>query len=310
MFSVVFFGSPPFAAHVLEDLLEKKVRVIAVVTQPDRITGKRVQKSAVKQLVEQKHPFIPILQPEKASQSEFLLQLQQFSADIFIIVAYGQILKQTLLDIPKVESLNVHLSLLPKYRGAAPLQRAVMDGEKEIGITIMKVVLALDAGDILKTKKIAIQPDATAGDLFAEMERWAAPLLIEVMRELQNNTAVYSPQEEAEATYAKKISKEECRIDWHQSAESIHNQVRALSPSPGAYSEIMLGEERKRVKILRTKILDFSLPERQWASVSKNLFAIGTKTCALELVLLQMEGKKVLSSREFFAGLKQPITFR
>lgn len=177
---IVFFGTPSFAAEVLSFLVERSVPIVAVVTQPDRPKGRsqQIAPSPVKELSLKKAPHIPILQPEKASEESFLQKLIELKADLFVVVAYGQILSQKLLDIPPLGCINIHASLLPKYRGAAPMQRCLMAGEKETGIAIQKMVRQLDAGDVIATAKIPIPPDMTHGELEEKLCSAAKPLLL------------------------------------------------------------------------------------------------------------------------------------
>ncbi len=287
---IVFFGTPHFAAEVLKYLLDHHISVLAVVTQPDRPKGRSLQLTPppVKTLLLEKAPHIPLLQPEKASQS--LEELKKFQADLFVVVAYGQILSQKLLDIPPLGCINIHASLLPKYRGAAPIQRAILNGETETGIAIQKMVRELDAGDVICEAKVPIGPDMTAGELEVKLIEAANPLLLSV---LKSGISSAKPQDPAKVTYAPKIELEEGQIDWAKPAQEIHNLVRAFSPRPGAWCWIEVAGERKRLKILRSQIL--SAPTEDSVPCGQG---------ALKLVEVQPEGKKAMKGADWLRGQK------
>jgi len=303
---VVYFGTPFFAAEVLRYLLDHDVDVVAVVTQPDRPKGRSLQltPSPVKTLVREKAPHIPVLQPEKASQETFLQELATYKADLFVVVAFGQILSQKLLDLPPKGCINVHASLLPKYRGAAPIQRCLMGSEKETGIAIQKMVRQLDAGDVIATSKISISKEMTFGELEEKLIYLTKPLLLDVIHQYKNGIPHAEPQDPNQVTYASKIELEEGEIHWDLPADRIHNLIRAFSPRPGAWVWIYIGKERKRLKILRSQIVSVDpsvgCKPGQW-------FTEGIVCCkdgAIKLIDVQPEGKKVMKAADWLRGQK------
>jgi methionyl-tRNA formyltransferase len=297
---IVFFGTPQFAALDLEYLLDHGVEVVAVVTQPDRPKGRSLQMtpSAVKALVLSKAPHIPILQPEKATEGLFLNELAALNADLFVVVAYGQILSQKLLDIPPLGCINVHASLLPKLRGAAPIQRAILTGETETGIAIQKMVRQLDAGDVIAVAKIPIGPDMTFGELEKALNDLSKPLLLEVIHKYAHGIPNATPQDQLLATYASKIELEEGEISWQNPACQIHNLIRAFSPRPGAWCWVQLGNDRKRLKILRSTLASGQ-------GTPGEVLSLGVIACgegAIRLVEVQPEGKKAMAAADWFRG--------
>lgn len=293
---IVFFGTPEFASRCLQYLLDHGVEVAAVVTQPDRPKGRSSQlaPSAVKEIAAGR---LPVLQPEKASEPEFLQELVRLQADLFVVVAFGQILPQKLLDIPRLGAINVHTSLLPKYRGAAPMQRALMNGEKETGVAIQKIVQKLDAGDIIALAKVPIPIDMTHGELEARLLEVTQPLLLQVIQQYETGDIQLEPQNHSDATYAAKISSEEGEIDWNLPAQKIHNLIRALSPKPGAW---VWTNQGKRLKILRSSLAQGT------GTPGVILNSQGVVACgegAIQLLEVQPEGKKPMKVSEWLRGL-------
>ncbi len=303
---IIFFGTAPIAAHILSYLYEKDVKVLAVVTRPDRPRGRtlQLQPSAVKETSLRLHREIPIFQPEKASIEEFAQLLQTFEPDLFVVAAYGEIIKTNLLSIPKKGCINVHVSLLPKYRGAAPIQRCLMAGEKETGVTIIDMVLQMDAGDMLGIARCPIPEEMNAGELEEKLRTLACPLLLETIHKIDAGTAPKIPQNHAEATLAPKILPEDRKIDWTRSAEELHNQIRALAPSPGAYC-IAQG---KQMQIKRAKVVH-GLSGKPGETLSYGAeWIVACGTGALALLEVQLEGKKALPVNEFTRGHPHTLT--
>lgn len=311
--NIVYFGTPQFAAHVLEYLIRNHINIVAIVTRPERPRGRslKVLPSAVKELAQTHFPTIPIFEPEKASSPEFVEILKSYHPDLFVVVAFGEILKRNLLDVPKKGSINVHASLLPKYRGAAPMQRSLMDGVKETGITIIDVANAMDAGDIYKMGTIEVPEEMVFGQLEESLCALACPLLLEVVHEIEEGRANRIPQKHLDATLAPKITPAEEKIDWNQPANKIHNLIRALSPAPGAWCLVKIGEEVKRLKIKRSKViqnLNISSEKNpgETLSYSESGWIVACQNNELNLLEVQLEGKKSMPIKDFYLGMKKP----
>lgn len=298
---VVFFGTPHFAAEILRYLSEHRISIVGIVTQPDRPRGrsKQLVSSPVKEMAEEVFPNVPIFQPEKASNEEFLHALSLLHADLYVVVAYGQILSQKLLSLPAKGCINVHASLLPKYRGAAPMQRCLMAGEKETGVAIQKMVKQLDAGDVIAVAKIPIPKEMVLGELEAELCALSKPLLLQVIREFDAGIPEAMPQDHTLATYAPKIDPLEGEISWSDPAEKIHNLIRAFSPRPGAWT--YLDGKTKKMKILRAHLV-----ENRSGSPGQILSKDGLIACgqgALQVIEVQPEGKKVMTWSDWLRGV-------
>ena len=299
---IVFFGTPEFAVPTLQALQDSRHPVVAVITQPDRARGRgqHSQKGPVKQLAEQYG--LPILQPERLRDEGFLAALRSLDADLGVVAAYGKILTETVLAIPKQGLINVHASLLPKYRGAAPIHRAVMAGETITGITIMRVVKALDAGPMISKATRAIGPHETSVEVERDIAQIGARALVAAVDALAEGGAVETPQDDAAATYAHKIEKTDGIVDWSRSAREIHNQIRGLHPWPHAYSDL----QGERIILLRSE------PERDVPGTPaepgtvidahSDQLRVQTGDGVLRLLMLQREGRRPLNAREFLAG--------
>lgn len=314
---IVFFGTPKIAASILEALLKAKVDIVGVVTQTAKRSGRgqMVQRSAVA-LVAEQHA-LALFEPEKASAPDFIEKIAALRADLAVVVAYGKILTQKLLDTPRFGCINAHASLLPKYRGAAPMQRALMAGDTVTGVTIMKMVRALDAGDMLVKREIPIPEEMSLGDLERAMEKEGAVALLEALKLYHGQEPKGQSQDESLVTYAEKITPEDRRIDWKASASSIHNKVRGLSPRPASYAQIELNGKLKQVKIFKTQIVSLDQGEKDLKEISfekapgrafkandRLLVIVGPLADQLlEIGELQLEGKKRLRSAEFLRGL-------
>jgi methionyl-tRNA formyltransferase len=306
---IIFFGTPGFAAQVLEFLIDHRVAIKGVVTQPDRPKGRslRLTESPVKGATLNKLPGVPIWQPQKCSNPEFLSEIAGIHADLFVVVAFGQILPQKLLDIPPLGCINVHASLLPKYRGAAPIQRAILDGEKETGIAIQKMVKELDAGDVIDSKKISIPEEMTYGELEQALCDLSKPLLLDVINRYAVGIPEAKPQDPAFVTYAPKIEPEEGEIRVTQAARSIHCLIRAFNPRPGAWVWIYANGERKRLKIWRSKVSALTGAAGQILSTKELIIGCGENS--LHILEVQPEGKPRMSAADWLRGMKGPIRF-
>jgi methionyl-tRNA formyltransferase len=312
---IVFFGTPEFAVPSLQAILQSgRHEVAAVITQPDRPRGRRqrVQQTPVKRAA---LAWAPVLQPERIRTAGFLADLESFRPDLGVVAAYGRILPDDVLSVPRLGMINVHASLLPKYRGAAPVHRAVMDGERETGVTIMRVVRALDAGPMFAHAAVAIGPDDTSEDVERLLAERGAGLLIDVIDRIAAGTAHEEPQDDSRATYAPKITKEDGPIDWTLPAETIHNRVRGLHPWPHASTTI--GDERTLV--LRSLVAAVSgtavtvadeapteFPPGTVVGVARDAIHVATGRGTLAIVQLKPEGRRAMTAREFLAG--RPIS--
>lgn len=307
---VVFFGTPLFAAHVLEYLLQHQINVVAVISKPDRPKGRSGAPvpTPVKTVALAQNPPLPIFQPEIVSDLELASILQSFDADLFVVVAYGEIIKQHLLDMPRKACINVHTSLLPYYRGAAPIQRCIIQGEVETGVTIMHMVKKMDAGDIIQMVRVPIGPEMTFGELESILCDTGKKALLDVIHAFEKGKPSRTPQDHSKATLAPKIELEDCEIHWNRPAQEIHNLVRGVNPYPGAWCYVLVKGEKKRLKINRTKIVPCEKVEPGMilnANQAKGNLIVTTADQALELENVQLEGKKSMSSEELTRGISR-----
>ncbi len=303
---IVFFGTSQFSAEILNFLKTLPVEVIAIVTRTDKPQGRslRLGMSPVKQAAISTYPNIPLYQPEKASTDEFCEELRTLHADLFFVVAYGEILRSNILSIPSKACINVHTSLLPKYRGAAPIQRCIINGEVVSGVTFMEMALQMDAGDILLQEKVDISSEMNALMLENALLEASKKRLPEFFSSFDLYYEKKRPQLEADVTFAPKIGPEDCVMSWHKSALDLHNQVRGLSPSPGAYVNVQFGPQIKRLKILKTR---FQLENTTYAPghlwIENFSLYIAAGRGRLELLEVQLEGKRSMLVEEFLRGV-------
>lgn len=299
---IIFFGTPAFAKRILEQLVEAGESVIAVVTNPDKAMGRSSQKvsSPVKKFAEEKK--IPVYQPVKASSPEFAAFLEKLKADIFIVAAYAEILKENILDMPPKGCVNVHASLLPLYRGAAPIQRAIMAGETKTGVTIMAMTPELDAGAMLKVVETPIGEDMTAGELFDELARLGGQALLETLPEIENGTVKPVYQDSHETTYARKLKKEDGLLDFTKSAKELYNQFRGVTPKPGAYCQIEVARKPKTLLVKKARRSAAS-GQRAGEILSDSELLIACEGGgSLNLLEVQLEGRRPLSAHDFLKG--------
>jgi len=309
---VIFFGTPLFAARVLEYLLQQKVNIVAVVSKPDRPKGRSglPVPTPVKTAAFLSHLLLPIFQPDVVSAPEFTDVLKNLEPDLFVVVAYGEILKQHLLDIPHKACINLHASLLPKYRGAAPIQRCIIEGERESGVTIMHMVKKMDAGDMISKVTVSIGPDTIFGELEQALCEAGKQALLEVIQIFEEREPPRISQDHTQATLAPKIELEDCEINWNLPAQQLHNLIRGVNPYPGAWCYVLIKGEKKRLKINRSKILSCPSEGNLAGSIlnihqTKSNIVIATGDQALELLEIQLEGKKRMSSEELSRGISR-----
>jgi methionyl-tRNA formyltransferase len=299
---VVFFGTPGFAVPTLERLIHSRHSVVGVVTQPDRPRGRgqKVTGGPVKALAAS--VTLPILQPERLARETFEAELASLKADIGVVAAYGKILPDWLLAAIPRGLLNVHASLLPRYRGASPVHRAVIAGDRETGVTIMRVVTALDAGPMLASVTVPIGPDDTTTIVESLLAIKGAELLVATLDAIEAGTAVETPQDDSQASYAPKLSKAEAVVDWSRPAPHLHNLIRGLWPWP--HASTFLSNRRYILHRSRLSSIDHEGEpgEIVRASVIDGLHVACGRSTALELLDLQVEGKRVMSARDAMAA--------
>lgn len=304
---IIFFGTDLFAKEILSFLLERELSIVAVVTQPDKPKGRdqNLSPPPVKEFLQEKGWDGAIFQPERASRPEFVEVLQRLEPDLFVVVSYGQLLKQNLLDVPRLGAINVHPSLLPKYRGPSPIQSAVLAGEKEVGTTIMEMVLAMDAGDILRVQKLSLGEETTFGEIEKELCNLSKKLLLETIGDLKSGTVKKEPQKESEALYTKKITSLDSVIDWQRSKEELCNFVRGMNPRPGARCFVEVQGKKLLLKIFRIKKSEEKggRPGEVLFFDAKRGFHVACRDGAIAIEELQIEGKKKMTTLDFIKGI-------
>lgn len=301
--NIIFAGTPDFAATHLQALLNSEHNVIAVYTQPDKPAGrgKKLQASPVKQLAEAHH--IPVYQPKSLRKEEAQAELQALNADVMVVVAYGLILPEVVLKAPKYGCLNVHGSLLPRWRGAAPIQRSIWAGDTETGVTIMQMDIGLDTGDMLHKVTTPILATETSASLYAKLAELAPPALLEVLNGLTSGQFKPEKQQDEQANYAEKLTKEEAKLDWNMTACQLERNIRAFNPAPMAYLTLMVNEVEERIKVYQAEVL----PHQEKTvgtvlAVDKNGIQIATQQGVLNITQLQPAGKKPMSVQDFLNG--------
>ncbi|MBI4296353.1 MAG: methionyl-tRNA formyltransferase [Chloroflexi bacterium] len=305
---IVFMGTPQFAVLPLEGLLLNRHQLVAVYTQPDRPAGRgqKLAVSPVKQVALDWH--LPVVQPASLKDPEAVAQVAAFHPDVIVVAAYGLILPQTVLDIPRNGCLNIHPSLLPKYRGSAPVAGAILAGDEFAGTTIMRMEAGLDTGPILTQAQIAISPDDTTGRLTEKLSLVSAHLILETLIRWTRGELKSRSQSEAEATYTRPVLREHGEIDWHLPAVDIWRRVRAYHPKPGAYT----WWQGKRLKIMAATPLPAEVglevgkvvatPVTDISGLAKQSFGVNTGEGILGILAVQLEGKQTVSADEFLRG--------
>jgi methionyl-tRNA formyltransferase len=300
----VFMGTPEIAATILRGLLEAKKDITAVVTQPDKPKGRgnQMQFSEVKKVAMEYE--IPVYQPVKAREEGFVEQLRQLKPDIILVAAFGQILTKSILDIPPLGCINVHASLLPKYRGAAPIQQVIIDGEEKTGVTIMKMDAGIDTGDMIIKSEIAIDPKETYDSLQYKLAVVGTNSLLEALQLIQDNRAVYEKQQDELSSYAKPLTKEMGKLDFTKEACVLERLIRGMNPWPCCYTSF----EEKTLKIWCAEVNDDfdkpSVPVGTIIDKNKSSFTIQTSHGGLVVKEVQLEGKKRMMAGDFLRGVE------
>jgi methionyl-tRNA formyltransferase len=295
----MFMGTPAFACPILEALLARPDPVVGVVCQPDRPRGRGLALSPpeVKRLALQRG--LPVLQPERLRDTAFQDAIRALAPDVVVVAAYGKILPREILDLPPRGCVNVHASLLPRHRGAAPIPWAIMAGDRVSGVSIMMMNEAMDAGDVLLQRETAIAPDETGGSLAARLARMGAEAIGAALDGLRDGTLRPSPQPATGITFAPRIEREHCRLDWSRPAHDLERQVRALAPAPSAFTTL----DRRGLKVHRAAVTDdpAAAPGRVLAAGPAGI-VVGTGAGALVALEVQPEGRRRMTAGEFLAG--------
>ena len=303
---IMFFGTPDFAAASLRGLIDNDENIVGVVTQPDRPKGRNRKMAAppVKVLAEGRN--IPVYQPASVRTAEFLEWFRGQQVDLAIVAAYGKIIPKELLDIPPCGFVNVHASLLPRHRGASPIQTAVVMGDEESGITIMQMDVGLDTGDILLTSKAPINPDMTAADLHNDLAMIGGEAIVDYLCDLRTNSLKPQPQDDTQATYAPLLKKTDGEVSWDKPASSVYNHVRGMFPWPGAYT--FHGDKRIRLYPLRgfTTEMDSGVEPGTIVRAEGDEIVVACGTGTVALGAIQLEGRKAVAPHQFLQGYELP----
>ncbi|WP_421928390.1 methionyl-tRNA formyltransferase [Neoaquamicrobium sediminum] len=299
---VIFMGTPEFSAATLRALADAGHEIVAVYSQPPRPAGRRgleLTKSPVHLLAEELG--VEVRTPKLLKGEDEQQAFRDLEADVAVVVAYGLLLPKPILDGTRLGAFNGHASRLPRWRGAAPIQRAIMAGDTETGMMVMKMDEGLDTGPVALTERVPIGPDMTAGELHDALMATGAALMVRALEALEAGSLSLKPQNEEGATYAKKIAKEEARIDWSRGAAEVHNNIRGLSPFPGAWCEMTAGGKTERVKLLRSTLAEGEGPA---GSILDDRLTVACGTGAVRLTELQRAGGKPMAAGEFLRGAK------
>ena len=301
---IVFMGTPDFSVNALENIVKAGHDVVGVITQPDKPKGRggKMQYTPVEEKALELG--LDVYQPQRVKETEFIEKLKEMNPDAIVVIAFGQILPKAILDMPKYGCINVHASLLPKYRGAAPIQWSVIDGEKETGVTTMYMNEGLDTGDIIDKVVVPIDKKETGGSLFDKLAIEGGKLILKTLIELENGTAVRTPQDDSKSNYAGMINKQLGKIDFNKSANEIERLIRGLNPWPSAYTKM----DGKTLKIWDADVDDSENDSAPGTitEVGKDFIRVATGKGSLKILELQLEGKKRMKTRDFLNGAKIP----
>ena len=301
---ILFMGTPDFAVETLETLIHSEHEVIGVVTQPDKPKGRggKVQFSPVKEAAIE--AGIPVFQPNRVRDGAFIEQLRSILPDVIVVVAFGQLLTKEILELPRYGCLNVHASLLPKLRGAAPIQWSVIDGDKESGVTIQQMDEGLDTGDILLVEKYTLDPKETGGSLFDKLAKLGGPMILKVLQMAEEGSLQPQKQDDAQHTYAKRLSKATGQMDFTKPAKELERLIRGLNPRPSAFCFL----NGKMLKIWEADVIEDTVSSDQdteagmIVDVAKDSFDVKTKDGLLRVYEVQLEGKKRMRCDAFLRG--------
>ena len=296
-FKIVFMGTPEFSVPTLETLIKKKFNILRVYTQPPKKSnrGQKINPSAIEKFCKKNN--ISIKNPTSLNNEEELKIFKKLSPDIVIVVAYGKIIPNFFLNLPKFGFINIHASLLPKWRGAAPIQRAIINGDKKIGVSIMKIEEKLDSGPILVSEELELNHNFTHGEVEKRLSAIGANLLIKTLKNIEEGNLKFIDQKHSEATYAKKINKNETKINWNLDADKVLAHIHGLSPSPGAWFEY----KNERFKVLRAKM---STTSGKSNCVLDDNLTIACKSNSIQILELQRQGKNKQNAKQFLLGKK------
>ena len=301
---IIFAGTPDFAARHLQALIQSEHQIVGVYSQPDRPAGrgKKLKASEVKALALEHE--LPVFQPQSLKNEDALTELKSLNADIMIVVAYGLILPKAILEAPRLGCLNVHGSILPRWRGAAPIQRAIWAGDEDTGVTIMQMDEGLDTGDMLHISRCPIAADETSASLYTKLAELGPGALVQTINKLANGELIAEPQNDELANYAKKLSKEEANIDWTMDAVQIERNIRAFNPWPVCFTQ--MGEHS--VKIYQALVVEQTGRAGVVLSSDKNGIVVACGKQALSITLLQPQGKKPMAISDFLNGRSDWVT--
>ena len=306
---IVFIGTGEIGVPTLRALLQSaNHELVGVVTQPDKPVGRDQRMQAPPIKAELARTLLPVFQPARIRDEEAVAQIRALAPDVIVVMAYGQILPQSVLEIPRIACLNLHASLLPRHRGAAPIQAAIVAGDAETGITVIYMDEGLDTGDMLLQARLVISPDETGGSLHDRLARLAPDTLFTALEQLANNTSPRTPQDSSRATYAPKLTREHGKIDWSEPAETIERKIRAFDPWPGAFTELAAAPGKLRhLKIFRATVIAQGRGEPGSTTTPNDAeVLVATGRGALRLDEVQLEGKRRMSAAEFLRGFSSP----
>ena len=305
--NVVFMGTPDFAVPSLKCLIESKHDVISVITQTDKPKGRKGEPEAPPVKNVALAAGLPVIQPENVNSEQSIEQLEKLNPDVIVVVAFGQKISDKILSLPKHKCVNIHASLLPKYRGAAPINWAIVRGEKETGITTIIMTNKMDAGDVIVRKSLTIGPEETAGELADRLSVLGAETLLESLMQIETGNAKYTQQDEGLVSLAPKIKKEDGLIDWNQGEEKVHDFVRGMNPKPSAYTFLAKNNSKERIIILKTERDNSSnngtvIAPGTIMEISSQGIRVSTGNGSIWIKEVKPEGKRMMSAAAFSRG--------